>query len=194
MHALIRKKDEVYVAATNETLEANIASLSKRVDEVTIDIRELRADNKTLRDKIDHTNVTLGERIDLAERRLNQKIDELGASLRKEFNEKFDAFRKEIDGKLDTLGKESSAKFDAIHNRFQAIDRRFDAIDKRFDEVDKRIDKLGDKVEQLVVAVAKIHGLHATVLWVCGGFVTLVLAALAIGKTFGWIGAPGVTP
>jgi chromosome segregation ATPase len=183
MHALIRKKDEVYVAATNETLEANIASLSKRVDEVTIDIRELRADNKTLRDKIDHTDATLGERIDLAERRLNQKIDELGASLRREFNEKFDILRKEFNG-----------KFEAIEKRFEAIDKRFDAVDKRFDAVDKRFDVLEDKVEQLTVGVARIQGLHATVLWVCTGFVALVLAAVTIGKAFGWIGAPGVTP
>ena len=172
MHALIRKKDEVQMAAANETIEASLAFMCKGLDDVKIDIREIRADNKTLRDKIDQTDARLRETIDIVEKRLNQKIDELGASLRREFNEKFDILRKEFNGK------------------FEAIERRFEAIDKRFDAVDKRFDVLEDKVEQLTVGVAKIQGLHATVLWVCGGFVGLVLAAVTIGKAFGWIGTP----
>ncbi len=59
MNALIREEHEVAMAE-----QATIDALSKGLDEVKTDVRELRADNRSLRDKIDTVYVTLRDKID----------------------------------------------------------------------------------------------------------------------------------
>ena len=46
---------------------------------------------------------------------------------------------------------------------------------------------LGNKIDALATAFAELRGFHKTVLWVCGGIVTLVTVALSVGKALGWI-------
>jgi hypothetical protein len=84
-HALAVETDEVPVIS-NETLEANIAFIRADITDLKVevravvtrtdqDIRELRADNKTLRDKIDVTHASLAEKIEKSHASLDEKID-----------------------------------------------------------------------------------------------------------------------
>lgn len=55
---------------TNEAIEVHLEYLRKRQDELTKDVRELRADNKSLHDKIDAVFTALKPSIEgLEERR-----------------------------------------------------------------------------------------------------------------------------
>ena len=76
MNAALRKHYEVPVAS-NETLEAHITSLRVGLDEVKEDVRELRADNKSLREKVDAIHTNLRDKIDSVNTSLGGQLTKL---------------------------------------------------------------------------------------------------------------------
>jgi hypothetical protein len=105
MNAVIRRKHEVLVVA-NETVEAHIASLRTGQAELKADLRELRADNKSLRDRIEAIHITLRAKIDAVHATLlgrldatNNKVDNVHTTLR----DKMDRNHAELNDKLGKL-------------------------------------------------------------------------------------------
>jgi hypothetical protein len=62
MNAVVRQNHEVSML-TNEAIEVHLASLHKGQDELREDVRELRADNKSLREKVDVIHESLAGKI-----------------------------------------------------------------------------------------------------------------------------------
>lgn len=80
MNAVACEEYEVPVVS-NETLEVHIASLRLGLDEVKEDTRELRADIKSLREKVDTIYTTLRDKIDQVCGALSDRIDQNYATL-----------------------------------------------------------------------------------------------------------------
>jgi hypothetical protein len=137
MNAAVRENNEVSML-TDQAIEVHLASLHKGQDELRKDVRELRAENKTLREKIDIVQTTL-----------NDKIDALGERLVRKIDEKFGTLDKKIDERFGTLDKK--------------IDERFGTLDKKIDGVNT---SLGDKLEKLSNDVASLRGMQMAILWV----------------------------
>jgi hypothetical protein len=74
------------------------------------------------------------------------------------------------------------------------LEARMDGLEVRMDKLEARLERLEEKVDKLATAVAELRAGHLTVLWVCGGFISLVVAAVTIGKAVGWIGPPESHP
>jgi uncharacterized coiled-coil DUF342 family protein len=89
MNAVVRENYEVSML-TDEAIEVHLASLHDGQNELRKDVRELRADNKSLHEKID----ALGDRLD-------RKIDGNFATLDK----KIDTLDNKIDGVNTSLGE-----------------------------------------------------------------------------------------
>jgi hypothetical protein len=62
---------------TNEAIEVHLESLRARQDELRKDLRELRAEDQSIRDRIDTVCATLRQRIDAIDERLTRQIDKL---------------------------------------------------------------------------------------------------------------------
>jgi hypothetical protein len=60
-----------------EAIEVHLRSLRKGQDELREDVRELRADNTGLLDKLDALNVNLGDKLDALNVTLGDKISPL---------------------------------------------------------------------------------------------------------------------
>jgi chromosome segregation ATPase len=126
-NAVAAEPDDVPVIS-NEVLEANVVFIREtiarleseskaavvRVDEqfreVRQDIREFRADNKTLREKIDATQASLSAKIDGNCSSLDQKISVTHASL----SAKIDGIHSSLDKKIDIQGSELRADMKEI--------------------------------------------------------------------------------
>ena len=66
---------------TIEAIEVHLESLHKGQDELREDVRELRADNKSLRDKVDALDKNLSDKIDALDKSLSDKISLLSDSV-----------------------------------------------------------------------------------------------------------------
>ncbi len=93
MNAMMRERDEAPVVA-NETIEVMLGSLRVGLDEVKEDIRDLKADVGSLRDKIDRNyetlsqgQTTLRDKLDSARSELIDRIDQVRTDLGNEFKE-----------------------------------------------------------------------------------------------------------
>ena len=73
MNAVLREKYEAPML-TIEAIEVHLESLHKGQDELREDVRELRADNKSLRDKVDTLDKNLSDRITAVDKNLSDKI------------------------------------------------------------------------------------------------------------------------
>ena len=98
MNAVMREKYEVPML-TNEVIEVHLASLRAGQEELREDVRELRADNKSIRDKIDAVNAKLTRKIDAMDAKLTQKIDAVDMKL----GEKIDAVDANLGEKITKL-------------------------------------------------------------------------------------------
>jgi predicted nuclease with TOPRIM domain len=87
---------------THEAIEVHLASLHAGQDELREDVRELRADNKSLRDKVHVVHMTLSQDI----KALDEKFDAKFATLDTRLEGKF--------GKLD-------AKYDSLNDKIDAV-------------------------------------------------------------------------
>ena len=204
------------MAANETTIEAHIGFLRSDLSDVKQDVRKLTADSTTiqttLRDKIDQSHAalsasqaalsdrmnrgfeTLSARIDAGDRELRERID----AVEERLGDKIDAVNQDLGNRIDAVNKDLGDRIVAVDNRLSVVDNRLgqkiDAVEQRLgdkiDAVDKRlggrIDALGSKIDHLGIAFAELRGFHKTVLWVCGGVVTVVTVALSVGKAFGW--------
>lgn len=100
MNAVVRENYEVSML-TDEAIEVHLASLNAGQDELRKDVRELRADNKSLNEKIDSVQATLNDKIDALGNRLDRKIDEKFDTLDK----KIETLDNKIDGVNTSLGE-----------------------------------------------------------------------------------------
>jgi hypothetical protein len=80
MNAVVQENYEVSML-TDEAIEVHLATLHKGQDELRADVRELRADYKSLNEKMDGINASLSAKIDGINVSLNGKIDAVSASL-----------------------------------------------------------------------------------------------------------------
>jgi uncharacterized coiled-coil DUF342 family protein len=120
MNALIHEKCEDPVVP-QEMIELHIAPLRKGLDEVKADVRELRADHKGLRDKLDTVHTTLLDKIDTVQTTLRDRIDQSHASLsagqaalRDRMDEGFRASNAKIDSVSTTLNEKIAKLSDAV--------------------------------------------------------------------------------
>src|SRR5688572_30726730 len=97
MNALIRKQSECEgLMAANETIiEAILASMREDLGEVKTDIRELRADNKVIREKLEQKT----DAVPSGHLSLSAKIEAVNASLTTRMDRGFAA----TDLKIDAL-------------------------------------------------------------------------------------------
>lgn len=171
MNAVVRENYEVSML-TDEAIEVHLASLNAGQDELRKDVRELRADNKSLNEKIDSVQATLNDKIDALGNRLDRKIDE-----------KFDTLDKKIDERFGTLDRKIDEKFGALDKKIETLDNKIDA---KFGTLDNKIDgvntSLGEKITQLSNDVASMRGMQVATLWLIS-----VLGSLGIvGKFMQW--------
>jgi len=106
--------------ATQEILEARIGSLDTRLSEVKTDIRELRADDWAVREKIDRSHTTLSNGMHKDCSALNAKIDQREAVL---------------DRKIDQRTAALCASQDALRDRMNEV---FRALDEKIEQRTKR--------------------------------------------------------
>lgn len=102
MNARFRERDEVQVT-NKEALEAKIDAQTTALGEVRTDVRELRADNKTLRDKMDEGFRALDAKIEQRTAALDAKIDQRTAQL--------SADHKSLSERVDEGFRAQDAKF-----------------------------------------------------------------------------------
>ena len=84
---------------TNEAIEVHLAALHKGQDELREDVRELRAGNKSVREKLDARFESLAAKIDSGDRALSGRIESVNSSL----TEKIDALNENLSGKIAKL-------------------------------------------------------------------------------------------
>lgn len=160
MNAVVRENYEVSML-TDEAIEVHLASLNAGQDELRKDVRELRADNKSLNEKIDSVQATLNDKIDALGNRLDRKIDE-----------KFDTLDKKIDERFGTLDRKIDEKFGALDKKIETLDNKIDGVNT----------SLGEKITQLSNDVASMRGMQVATLWLIS-----VLGSLGIvGKFMQW--------
>jgi len=144
MNAVVRKKHGGLML-TNEVIETHLASLRAGQEDLREDVRELRADNKSIRDKIDAVDTKLTQEIRAVEKKLDEKIDE-----------KFSTLDAKIDKTFGTL----DAK----------IDKTFGTLDAKIDAINAN---LNEKIMQLSNAVAGLAGMQKATIWLIGIFGSL---------------------
>ena len=197
----------------NETIAAHIAFLRVGLDEVKQDVRKLTADSTTiqttLRDKIDQSHAALSagqaalsDRMDRNFETLNVKIDAVSSTLSGRIeavsftlNNKIDAVSVSLTNKIEAGSATLNNKIDVVsatlNDKIDAVSATLnDKIDATSKELHAKIDTvnqdLGQKIDNLGTAFAELRGLHKTVLWVCGGIVTIVTVSVSVGNALGW--------
>jgi DNA anti-recombination protein RmuC len=171
----------VAVAAKMESeSKSGFARIDEQFREVRQDIRELRADNKTLRDKIDATQASLSVRIDENHSSLDRKIDATQASLATKIDENYSS----LDRKIDATQASLAAKID---ENYSALDKK---IDTEVGELRADVKEMQADIKEICVSVADLKGMQKAILWVVGGAGTLVAivgVGFTIARTLRWI-------
>jgi DNA anti-recombination protein RmuC len=167
MNALIRKTHEVPVAE-----QQAIATLSKGLDEVKTDVRELRADNKSLREKIDAVYTTLRDKIDQSHAALSAGQ----AALRDRMDEGFRAAK----DRMDEGVRATNAKMD---EGFCAANAKIDSVNTKLSE---KIEALSQKLTKVSDDVADMRGLQKATIWSIGGVGSLATILITMGNALHW--------
>lgn len=167
MNAVVRPKHEVPVL-TNDAIEVHLASLHAGQEELRKDVRELRADNKSIRDKIDTVQTTLSQDI----KALDKKLDEKFETLDRKIGQNFET----LDGKITAVDKKLDEKFDSLNTKIGSVDKSLR------DKIDAVNANLGEKITRLSNDVAGMRGLQKATIWLIG-----ILGSLGIaGKLLHW--------
>jgi predicted nucleic acid-binding Zn-ribbon protein len=169
MNALMRENSEAFVTG-NETIERSIASLREKMDRdhaaLAANQAALASNQVALSERTHQNYSTLIEKINTVHHVLRDRIEESHATL--------SASHTALRDKLDTTSKE-------LHSRIDTVQKDLG------DKIDTVEEKLGNKIDALSAGFAELRGFHKTVVWVCGGVVTVVTVSLSAGKAFGWI-------
>jgi DNA anti-recombination protein RmuC len=170
--ALSLESEEVPVSST-ELIEANVVATRADLSDFRVefrgvvvridqDIRELRADNKTLRDKIDANYSSLDNKIDA----MRAVLDETRESL----DRKIDATRDSLDKRIDATR--------------ESLESKFDSLDKK---IDATTGELRADVKAIQTSVSDLKAMVKAILWLLGVMGTLASVGLPIAKTLDWI-------
>ena len=117
MNALIREPLECEgpVAANETMIEASLASLRDGLGEVKTELRELRADNRAIREKLEQktdaihqSHLALSAKIEAVQTILRDKIDAVNSSL----TAKIDQGLAASNSKIDSVNTSLTAKID----------------------------------------------------------------------------------
>ena len=111
MNAVVRKKHGGLML-TNEVIETHLASLRAGQEDLREDVRELRADNKSIRDKIDAVDTKLTQEIRAVEKKLDEKIDEKFSTLDAKIDKTFGT----LDAKIDAINANLNEKIMQLSN------------------------------------------------------------------------------
>ncbi|HVX90645.1 MAG TPA: hypothetical protein VHC20_03335 [Candidatus Paceibacterota bacterium] len=179
----------------NAVIEAFEVPVSN--DEIKAEIRELRADNKKLNEKIDvvagtliAAQIALHDKVDEGFRAADAKIDALRNkmdegfraadtkidALRNRMDEGFRAADTKLEQKCTGLSAAQAALRDKMDEGFRAANAKIDAVDT----------KLGEKLTTLSNDVADMRGLQKAMLWVIGGLGSLAMLLITAGKALHW--------
>ena len=170
MNAVIREALECEgpVAANETMIEASLVSLREGLGEVRTELRELRADNKAIREKLEQktdaiyqSHLTLSSKIEAVNASLTARMDGANASLTTKMDQGFASCNSKIDGVNASL----TAKIDGVSA------------------------SLTTKFEALTEGIAGLRSMQKAMLWVFGVVGSLVAIAgtlLTIGKTLRW--------
>ena len=124
----------------------------------------------------------------------NETIERSIASLREKMDRDHAALAANQIALSDRIHQNYATLSEKIHTVHMVLRDRIDqshstlsagqaALRDRIDAVNK---DLGQKIDLLGTAFAELRGFHKTVLWVCGGIVTVVTLSVSVGKTLGW--------
>ena len=131
--------------------------------------------------------VTGNETIELSIASLREKMDRDHASLAAS-QAALAASQATLAANQTTLTANQAALSDRVHQNYTTLLEKIDTVHHvlrdKIEESNARIDAVG---KDLSTAFAELRGFHKTVLWVCGGIVTVVTVSLSVAKSFGWI-------
>ena len=124
----------------------------------------------------------------------NETIELSIASLREKMDRDHAALAANQAALSDRIHQNHSTLSEKIHTVHIGLRDKIDEGDAALiagqsalrDKIDAVNKDLGQKIDQLSTAFAELRGHHKTVLWVCGGIVTLVTLSVSVGKSFGW--------
>ena len=154
MNAVIREKYEAPVAS-EETIEAHLGYMRTGLDEVRKDVRELRAGNGLLREKIDQVRETLGSKIDQVRTALETKLDQFRDGLETKISgldAKIDQAREGLEAKIDSLDAKLEAKISGLDTN---VDQVREGLEAKIGGLDTKVDQVREGLE------AKIDSLDA---------------------------------
>ena len=195
IHQLLEYEDPM---AANETMiEATLASLRDDLTEVKLDVRELRADNQLIRDKLHQSHLALNDKMEAIQTHLRDRMDAgFAASDRKTdaLNTKIDAFNASLSDRMDAGFAASDRKTDALNTKVDAFNASLNAkIDGFNASLNTKIDSvntsLTGKFDRLAQTVADVHSMQKAMLWIFGvtaSFVAVAGTVVAVGKALRW--------
>ena len=177
IHQLLEYEDPM---AANETMiEATLASLRDDLTEVKLDVRELRADNQLIRDKLHQSHLALNDKMEAIQTHLRDRMDAgFAASDRKTdaLNTKVDAFNASLNTKIDAVNASLNAKIDGFN---ASLNTKIDSVNT----------SLTGKFDRLAQTVADVHSMQKAMLWIFGvtaSFVAVAGTVVAVGKALRW--------
>lgn len=163
-------------AKAESEIKTAVARFDEQFRDVRQDIRELRVEGKTLRDKLDATHTSL-----------TAKIDGNCASLDK----KIDATRDSLDKKIDDTRAALDKKIDTVHTALdRKIDTRCDELRTDIKDIRSDIKEIRADIKAMCGSIADLKGMQKAILWVlgvAGSLITIAGVGLGIAKTLHWI-------
>ena len=207
MNAFIREPLECEgpVAANEKMIEASLASMRGDLGEVKTELRELRADNRAIREKIDAVQTILRDKVDegsaasnskieAVNTSLTTKIEAVNTSLMAKMDQGFAACNSKIDGvnaslttKIEAVNASLTAKIETVNTSLTTkMDQGFAACNSKADGFNT---SLTAKIEALGQSISDMRGMQKAMFWVFGVVGSLVAIAgtlLTIGKTLHW--------
>ena len=113
----------------------------------------------------------------------NETIERSIASLR----EKMDRDHAALAANQTALAASLAALSDRVHQNYSTLSDKINTVHHVLrDKMDHGFEMTNLKIDGLSTAFAELQGFHKTVLWVCGGIVTVVTLSLSVGKSLGW--------
>jgi hypothetical protein len=119
----------------------------------------------SLREKMDRDHAALAA----SQAALSERVHQNYVILSEKIHTSHLALRDKIDQGDAALSAGLAALRDKMGRGFEMSNAKIDALSK-----------------DLGTAFAELRGLHKTVLWVCGGVVTVVTLSVSVGKALGW--------
>jgi hypothetical protein len=181
----MREPIEVSVVS-NERIESDLALLRTGLDDVKADIFELKADGRSLREKLDATRIELSGRIDQLGTELRDSI----SLVRTELIGSISLARSELINSISQVRADQNTLQEKLETKIEEGDKE---LGKKIEQVDL---KLGTKIDQLAstvnttnVAVAKVATMQKGLIWMIGTLISLLAlipGLYMVGAHFHW--------